>query len=53
MRDQYNWDGSKSTQIGPFNVTDEQLAQLHRSGLAQEYTNYGRSSETTVEGSVP
>lgn len=53
IRDQYNWDGGKSTQIGPFTVTDEQLARLHRVGLAQEFTAYGRSDMTTVEGSAP
>lgn len=53
LRDQYNWDGSKSTQIGPFNITDEQLAELHRAGLAQEYTAYGQSSTRRTEGSVP
>lgn len=49
IRDRYNWDGSKSTQIGPFTVTDEQLAELHRKGLAKEYTAVGTS--TTRESS--
>jgi hypothetical protein len=53
LRDQYNWDGNKSTQIGPFNVTDEQLAELHRKGLAQEYSISGRSDVATSEGSAP
>ncbi len=51
--DQYNWDGEKSTNIGPFEVTDEELARLHRQGLAQEYRNQGRSDTTTTEGTVP
>ena len=53
LRDQYNWDGSKSTQIGPFTITDEQLAELHRAGLAQEFTAYGSSSTARNEGSTP
>lgn len=53
IRDQYNWDGNKSTDIGPINVTDKQLARLHRTGLAREYTLKGRGSETTVTGDVP
>lgn len=53
LRDQYNWDGGKTTQIGWLTVTDEQLAELHRAGLAQEYTAYGQSSTRRTEGSVP
>lgn len=53
IRDQYNWDGGKSTTIGPMTVTDEQLAELHRQGLAQEFTAVGSSSSTTKEGTVP
>lgn len=49
-RDQYNWDGTKSTQIGPLTVTDEQLARLHRAGIAQEYTLTGESAVTTRKG---
>jgi hypothetical protein len=53
LRDQYNWDHGKSTQIGPFTVTDDQMADLHRKGLAQEYMNYGQSKSSTTEGTVP
>lgn len=53
IRDQYNWDGGKSTDIGPINITDEQLAELHRKGLAQEFTATGESTATTTKGSVP
>jgi hypothetical protein len=53
VQDQYNWDGSKSTDIGPFTVTDAQLAALHRAGLAQEFTAYGQSSTRRTEGSTP
>lgn len=52
LRDQYNWDGGKSTQIGPFDVTDEQLAELHRAGLAQEFTATGRSAVTSRKGTA-
>jgi hypothetical protein len=51
VRDRYNWDGSKSTQIGPFTVTDAQLQELHRAGLAQEYNMLGESSNRRSEGS--
>lgn len=50
VRDQYNWDGDKSTQIGPFEVTDEQLARLHRAGLAQEFSAVGQSATTSRKG---
>lgn len=53
LRDQYNWDGTKATPIGPLTVTDEELARMHRAGLAQEYTNVGESEVTTTEGRVP
>ncbi len=50
LRDQYNWDGGKSTDIGPFTVTDEQLAELHRAGLAQEFTATGQSAVSSRRG---
>ena len=53
IQDQYNWDGGKSTTIGPFQVTDEQLAELHRAGLAQEFTAYGRSDSRRLKGTAP
>jgi hypothetical protein len=53
IRDRYNWDGGKSTNIGPLNVSDEELAELHRKGLAQEFTAVGTSGEQTNEGEVP
>ena len=53
LYDQYNWDGGKSTDIGPITVTDEELARLHRQGLAREYRNQGRSDTTTMTGTVP
>jgi hypothetical protein len=48
VHDRYNWDGDKSTNIGPFNVKDKELQELHRKGLAQEYDVNGRSDEITV-----
>jgi hypothetical protein len=52
-RDRYNWDGGKSTQIGPLTVTDDQLAELHRAGIAQEYNMTGESGNRHATGSVP
>ncbi len=45
--DRYNWDGDKETGIGPFTVTDKQLQELHRAGIAQEYDLVGESSVRT------
>lgn len=44
VADRYNWDGLKQTQIGPLTVTDAELAELHRAGIAQEFDLVGRSS---------
>lgn len=52
LRDQYNWDGEKATKIGSLTVTDEELAKMHRAGLAQEYTNVGESATVTTTGTV-
>ncbi len=49
--DRYNWDGSKSTEILGQEITDEQLGELHRAGIAQEYDLYGTSSTTSSTGS--
>ncbi len=53
FRDRYNWDGGKQTQIGPFTVSDETLAALHRGGNAREYNLVGESSSQHTEGTVP
>ena len=45
--DRYNWDGDKKTGIGPFTVTDKQLQELHRAGIAQEFDLVGESSVRT------
>jgi hypothetical protein len=50
MRDQYNWDGQKSTQIGPLTVTDKELADMHRGGIAQEFLVFGASTPQATEG---
>lgn len=51
-QDQYNWDGSKETGIGPLTVSDAQLAALHRAGIAKEYEMYGESSTMSTSGEV-
>ena len=53
LRDQYNWDSGKSTQIGPITVSDDEMARLHRQGLAREYLNEGQSDISTTKGTVP
>ncbi|MBD7918514.1 hypothetical protein H9657_09520 [Cellulomonas sp. Sa3CUA2] len=50
LRDRYNWDGGKGVTIGPLDVTDEQLAELHRAGVAQEFTATGESAVTSRKG---
>ena len=47
-----NWDGSKETDIGPFTVSNAQLAALHRAGIAQEYEMYGQSETMTTTGEI-
>ena len=42
--DRYNWDNSKSVDIGPFHIEDRELGELHLKGLAREYTIRGQSS---------
>ena len=49
--DRYNWDGSKTTEILGQTVTDEQLAGLHRAGIAREYDLYGTSATSSSTGS--
>lgn len=50
VADRYNWDGSKSTQIFGYTVTDAELQELHRAGLAQEYDLVGQSSIRSGSG---
>lgn len=49
VADRYNWDGSKQTQIGPLTVTDAQLAELHRAGIAREFDLVGQSGVRRVK----
>jgi hypothetical protein len=51
-RDRYNWDGTKSTDIGPVNITDKQLGRLNEVGIAQNYNMTGESSTHHSSGSV-
>lgn len=56
MRDQYDWHGADDGGLGvtlPFIgvVQDEELAELHRAGLAQEYTMHGTSDSVYRTGS--
>jgi nucleoid-associated protein YgaU len=44
--DRYNWDGKKSTTIGPITVTDAEMAEFHRMGLAREFDCYGKVTES-------
>lgn len=41
IRDRYNWDIGKQTQIMGTPITDAQLARLHLIGYAQEFTMVG------------
>ena len=42
--DRYNWDKGKGVDIMGIRIGDEQLGQLHESGVAQEYEVWGKSS---------
>ncbi|MFI1938863.1 hypothetical protein ACH44C_17055 [Streptomyces purpureus] len=42
--DRYNWDKGKGIDIGPWHIPDEDMARLHKTGLAQEYDMRGSSS---------
>ncbi|MFF8608221.1 hypothetical protein ACF06X_20030 [Streptomyces sp. NPDC015346] len=42
--DRYNFDKGKSIDIGPWNIPDEDMARLHKTGLAQEFDMRGSSS---------
>lgn len=51
--DRYNWDGGKSTDIGPITITDDQMAEMHRAGVAQEYDISGSTGTKHYDGTVP
>jgi hypothetical protein len=39
--DRYNWDGGKSVTIAGIRITNEQMGEFHREGLAREYDEVG------------
>lgn len=43
-------DGGKGASTGPWDVSDERLAELCRAGVAQESVMYGRSGPQTSKG---
>ncbi|SHH00844.1 hypothetical protein SAMN05444320_11852 [Streptoalloteichus hindustanus] len=51
--DRYNWDGGKSTDIGPVTITDQSMADMHRAGVAQEFDVSGSSEPRHYAGRVP
>lgn len=51
--DRYNWDGGKAVTIGPVTVTDEQLGELHKVGLAQEFEVRGTADGPRSTFDVP
>lgn len=42
--DRYNWDEGKGVNVGPLDIPDGQMAELHRKGLAQEFDMSGSSN---------
>lgn len=53
IHDYYNWDHGKQTEIGPFTIKDDTMAEMHRAGVAQEYTITGTSDTRHFDGAVP
>lgn len=53
VSDRYNWDGGKQTEIGPFTITDESMAEMHRAGVAQEFNMSGSTDAKHYAGTVP
>src|SRR5690606_993906 len=51
--DRYNWDAGKQVTIGPVTIKDEEMAEMHRAGVAQEFNMYGSSEPRHYEGAVP
>lgn len=50
--DRYNWDAGKSVTIGPVTIEDQQLQDLHETGLAQEFDVYGSTDTQVIEVDV-
>ncbi|GAB3577939.1 hypothetical protein GCM10027445_44360 [Amycolatopsis endophytica] len=51
--DRYNWDHGKQTQIGPVTISDDQMQELHRAGVAQEFDIAGSSGAQHYSGKTP
>ncbi|KAI9766150.1 MAG: hypothetical protein M1840_006717 [Geoglossum simile] len=51
--DRYNWDSGKSTNLGPINIKDDELARLHKVGLAREFVIRGSSAVQKVDDYDP
>ncbi|MGQ0774735.1 MAG: putative alpha/beta hydrolase [Pseudonocardiales bacterium] len=51
--DRYNWDEGKNVKIGPITIHDEELAEMHRAGVAREYDMVGSSDMYHYEGPPP
>ncbi|MEV6731469.1 MULTISPECIES: hypothetical protein [unclassified Streptomyces] len=51
--DRYNWDGIKSTPIGPTDIKDSEMARLHTVGLAREFDMRGTSSVQKYDFDAP
>ncbi|WP_255954687.1 hypothetical protein [Streptomyces odontomachi] len=47
--DRYNWDPGKHAPVGGMNISDADLARLHKTGLAREYSMRGSGSVQHVE----
>jgi uncharacterized protein YukE len=53
VHDYYNWDHGKETQIGPFTISDDTMADMHRAGVAHEYPITGTSDTRHYDGAIP
>jgi hypothetical protein len=53
VHDHYNWDHGKETEIGPITISDDTMAEMHRAGVAQEFTITGTSDTRHFDGMVP
>ena len=51
--DRYNWDHGKATEFGPVTIPDDQMAEMHRAGVAQEYDITGSTDPKHFDGAVP
>lgn len=47
--DRYNWDKTKSVDIGPLHIPDGEPGRLHEVGLAKEFDMKGSSSTKRIE----